>query len=140
MENSILEPEKVWDLPFTLVGEGLYKFLPNRRDHNALAIASANKNITAYVYLLRVRDTNYFKIGVSTNPKVRFQNIDSSMPFELDLLSIHLLKDAYKVEIGLNKKYKEYKAKKEWYSMPIDKAKEIMIYLHNLNVEQDASE
>jgi hypothetical protein len=137
--KKVLNEEKEWDLPLKKNSLGFYVVIPNKKGYSAIDKTNRKKTKVGYVYFIRCENTNFYKIGVSTNPYNRLQSIDSGNPFELNILSLHKLIDPYGVELELKEKYSNYNCKKEWYSLTIDIAKEIMIYLHNLNVLQDAS-
>lgn len=135
--KDILNKDKEWDLPLNKNKDGDYIVIPKKRGYSGISKVHANKVLEGYVYFIRCNGTNYYKLGVSTNPYNRIQAIDSNCPQELEILSLHKLKNPYKVEQQFAELYLKYNHKKEWYIFNIDIAKEIMIKLHNLNVMQD---
>lgn len=128
-------PEKMWELPFkkNLMGDYVI-FLNHIAGKNCLRKLAELKTPEGYVYLLRIVDSNKYKIGVSLNPQRRLRDIASYLPFELQLLSIHYLKNPYQIEQLLIDRYKDKLIKNEWFEFDIDTAKNIMIELHNRQV------
>ena len=70
------------------------------------------------VYFIKIKDTNYYKIGVSQNIKRRIRDIRSFIPFEIELINIVKTNIAYDVEYELMKSFKQYQMKGEWFDLP----------------------
>jgi hypothetical protein len=81
------------------------------------------------IYIIRIKNTNYYKIGVSQNYKRRLRDIESSMPFTIELITIKKVKDAYNIETTLHDTFKQKYIKSEWFNLnelDIKKAKKII--------------
>jgi len=133
---EINNPDATFELPLKKNSEGYYIVIPKKKGYSAIDIMHKAKVNKGFVYFVRAKDTDYYKIGVSTDPYKRIQAIDSNCPFELCILSLHELLNPYQIEEQLKDKYKMYNVKKEWFTFNTELAKEIMIYLHNINVIQ----
>lgn len=138
---EILEPDMEFDLPLRKNAEGLYMVFPNHiGGKNCLRKLAAVKYTTAYIYLLNIVGTNKYKIGVSSNPQRRFRDIASYLPFELKLLALNKINNAYDFEQSLLDKYNYCLIKSEWFEFTIDMVREIMITLHNREVIENGKE
>ena len=137
MEN-IIEPNKEFDLPFEKTILGNYKLIPKKKGYSGITISNKRKNVNGYIYFIKSENSNFYKLGVSSNPKRRLADIDSYLPFNLEILSLHYFLNVYDVEEYFQEKYSNYKIRREWYNLTTDEASNIMIELHNLNVKQDA--
>ena len=130
-------PDKTWDLPFKKTKMGDYIIFPKHiGGKNCLRSLAESKTSVGYVYLLNIVGTNKYKIGVSTNPQRRLRDIASYIPFDLKLLSIHLLNNPYKHEQEFINKYKSNLVKNEWFDFSIETVEDIMIELHNKQVNE----
>lgn len=90
-------------------------------------------SISGYVYFLKVNNTdNLYKIGFSTNPKRRLRDIQASMPYDIQLLSLKQDLFALDVEQELLKKYSKYIIKGEWLKLEDDKVNKIINFLNQL--------
>lgn len=87
---------------------------------------------TGYIYFLKSKCNNYYKIGFSTNPKRRLRDICQSLPFYVEILVIKKDMFALSLEKELHKKYKKNTIKNEWYSFNDKEEKEIYNYLIKL--------
>lgn len=135
--DYIDSPEKTWDLPFKKSIDGEYIIFPKHiGGKNCLRTLAESKTDIGYVYFINIVGTNKYKIGVSTNPQRRLRDISSYIPFELQLLSIHLLKNPYKHEQEFIDLYKDKLIKNEWFEFDLDTAKFIMVQLHNKQVNE----
>lgn len=136
---EILRPDVFFELPFKKNKDGNYKVLPNTNHlggKNELRKLNAKKTKIAYLYLIRLQDTNKYKIGVTTNPKRRLADISSILPFQINVLAINQINNPYDFEQEIINKYKPYLIKNEWFEFNIEQAKEIMITLHNQQVKE----
>jgi hypothetical protein len=134
---SIKEPNREFEIPFKKNKEGNYIVFPKHiGGKNSLRTLHAKKYNEAYVYILRIKNTDTYKIGVSTNPQRRFRDIASMIPYELELLALNKIKNAFNYEQELLNKYEGNLIKNEWFEFPIDTVKDIMILLHNRQVDE----
>lgn len=132
--NYLINPEMEFNLPYEKNSLGTYTIIPKTKSNSSITVTNKKRFPNGYVYLLKIENDSLYKIGVSQNVKRRIQDISSNLPYDLQILSIHYFEDVYDVEEHLAKKYKSSNARKEWYRLTIQQAKDIMIYLHNLNV------
>jgi len=130
-------PEKTWELPLKMDMNGNYLVIPKKRLYSGITEVNKRKNPNGYIYFIKSKGFDFYKLGVSSNPERRLRDIDSYTPFELEILSIHFLENVYDIEKSVSEKIEKFKVRKEWYQFDSGKAKQIMIHLHNLNVNQD---
>jgi len=67
------------------------------------------------VYLIRMAGTDYYKIGVSRNAKVRLACIQSSSPFAVVLLRSVEHENALGVEQAIHEALIDYRVRGEWF-------------------------
>ena len=137
--TKILSPEKEFELPYDKKIEGNYLIVPKKKGYSGITISNKKRFPDGFIYLIKLHNQDVYKLGVSNNPKRRICDIDSYLPFDLEILSIHYFKNVYDIEGLISDKIKDFSLRREWYSMPIEEAKKIMIELHNLNIINDAS-
>lgn len=70
---------------------------------------------SGYVYLVRQNYTDYYKIGVSTNPKSRIQSLSTASPSGVTAISIVEVHDHYSVEYELHQYYAHKRLNGEWF-------------------------
>lgn len=134
---EIKRPDFEFELPLKKVN-GFYKPFPNRNHiggKNTLRRSAEKKVKVGYVYLIKIKGIQYFKIGVSSNPSRRLSDLSSVIPFELELLALNQVDNPYKVESDIIEFYKHKLIKNEWFKLSMIEAREIMILLHNTQVE-----
>jgi predicted GIY-YIG superfamily endonuclease len=132
-------PEKMWELDLPKNKDGNYIIIPKKKNYSGVSSVNKSKFPNGYIYFIRCSNTDFYKIGVSKNPKRRICDIDSYLPFDLEILSLHFFKDVYDIEKEISNKIKLYNIRREWYLLDMEKAKEIMIELYNLNLLNNAS-
>jgi hypothetical protein len=137
--KAIESPEKLWELDLPKNKSGHYIIVPKKKNYSGINISNKNKFPDGFIYFIRCQNTTFYKIGVSKKPKRRICDIDSYLPYDLEILSIHYFKNVYDVEKEVSKILEKNKIRREWYELSIEQAKDIMIFLHNKNVEKDAS-
>jgi hypothetical protein len=139
-KNKYIEsPEKMWEFDLPKNENGNYIIIPKKKNYSGVSLVNKKKYPNGYIYFIRCVDTNFYKLGVSKNPKRRICDIDSYLPFDLEILSLHYFENIYDIEKELSEKIKQFNIRREWYFLEINKAKEIMIELYNLNCLKDAS-
>jgi hypothetical protein len=140
-KNKAIEtPEKIWELNLPKNKKGNYIIVPKKRNYSGITITNRRKKPNGYIYFIKGENTNFYKLGVSENPKRRICDIDSYLPFNLEILSLHYFKNIYDIEDFISLKIDKYKIRREWYNLTIEQAKDLMIELHNLNIKKDASD
>jgi len=80
--------------------------------------------MTQYVYAIRA--AGYVKIGISANPILRLNKIQSDCPFPATLES--MIEGDVELEQSLHKRFRKYLAKGEWYECQ----GEVLSWLQNL--------
>jgi hypothetical protein len=130
---EIINKDFVSELPFTKNENGYYQIIPRTRSYSAIDKTNKQKFPNGFIYFINIKGTNYYKLGVSQNIKRRLYDISSSMPFDLDILSIHYFNDVYDIESNYKIKLFEFIQKGEWMKInDISIVKDTMIELHNL--------
>lgn len=84
------------------------------------------KNKDGYVYLIKAKDYNFYKIGFSTNVKRRLRDINASNPFEIEIIEIYKGLTAYDLEQSIHLKYNKDRIKNEWYKFNANQVNEIV--------------
>ena len=84
-----------------------------------------------YVYLLRTAG-NHYKVGVATSVEKRVNNIQTSNPNPIEVVSTVIVDDAYALEGELHKKLQSLRSKggTEWFGLTPEEAIEIAILMH----------
>ena len=135
MANKIESPDMTFELPFKKDSMGDYMIFPKHiGGKNCLRKLAESNTPEGYIYFIKISGTNKYKIGVSAKPQRRLRDIASYIPFELQCLSVHYVKNPYQYEQAILDKYKKQLIKNEWFEFDIDTAKDIMIELHNRQV------
>lgn len=82
-------------------------------------------NFDEYSFIYIIKSNYGVKIGVSNNPFNRISQINTSSPFDVELLHILFIhKDyVYNVEKGFHKHFKDKKISGEWFSLSDDDIK-----------------
>jgi hypothetical protein len=62
-----------------------------------------------YVYLIKLGDTDIYKIGFSKNPKNRIKHLQTANPYELSLTDSYLCKRASTIEGILHRRFNSMK-------------------------------
>lgn len=76
---------------------------------------------TGYVYLIRMGDTSYHKVGISQfDISQRLAQLQTANPIELVLLAYHQQEDPLEVERAIHKVLRPFHARGEWFSLPTD--------------------
>jgi hypothetical protein len=137
--KEIKRPDLEFELPIKKNTEGFYTVFPNQNyigGKNSLRNLAAKKVNIGYIYLINIVGTDKCKIGVSTNPKRRLSDISNYIPFELKVLAINKIKNPYVFEQEIINTYKNKLIKNEWFELTDEEKANIMIDLHNKQVEE----
>lgn len=122
-------PERI-ELPFPKNKNGDYILFNSGRQRSNIDITNARRYPDGYIYFIKVDGQNVYKIGVSKSPGRRLSDINSYLPYNFTILSLHYFKGVYEIEKEYKTKYRNFLLKKEWYLLDIDTAKYIMIDLY----------
>lgn len=92
-----------------------------------------------FVYVIRAKTTNFYKIGCSKDPYQRLIELQVSNPFDLEITMIFKVDDMYSVESKLHKFFKTNRKRGEWFefedTVDLMKAKE-RFELNDLSVSK----
>lgn len=80
----------------------------------------------AQVYLLRLGDTNYFKVGMTTDVNGRIATLQTATPFDLHLVMAAAHKNAFVVEHDMHEMLKLYRVRNEWFQC--DQAEVVRVF------------
>lgn len=83
-----------------------------------------------YIYLVRHGDTQFFKLGISLNTRMRLVGLQSGNPIPLSLVGEWRVEDARKVEAELMQRLWEYHIRGEWFALDKRLEKEMKALLH----------
>src|SRR5690606_36197886 len=138
--NKLIDkPEMEFELPLKKTKDGNYIVIPKKKGYSGITIVNKKNSPNGDLYLIRAHGTSFYKFGVSNSPDRRLKDIDSYLPFDIDILSLRYFINVYDIEEHLSKVYEHKNIRREWYELTIDEAKDIMIYLHNYKVKNDGS-
>lgn len=95
------------------------KFLNDYRINNARKVNS-KKYPNSNLYIIKICESNLYKIGVSQNTKRRFKDLSNSMPFNIDVMLNLSVKNAYTLESKVHDVFKHKHIKNEWFSLNLN--------------------
>jgi hypothetical protein len=78
------------------------------------------KDTDAYVYMINIQNTNYYKIGVSINPQQRLKAIENGSPFNTYIRAMYYTDFAFAHESYLHSLFKHKRVKNEWFVLNND--------------------
>lgn len=70
-----------------------------------------------YVYLMRIKGTNVYKIGQSVNPSKRLWQLNNNMPYEVEIIHKILVENMRTAEDYLHRIFREKHLKGEWFAL-----------------------
>ena len=76
------------------------------------------RNRNRRVYFMRQGNSNYYKIGCTTNLEQRLKSIQMYNPIKLKIIAD--VKGCYKFEKYLHRLYDDYRKRGEWFEIPYD--------------------
>ena len=86
-----------------------------------------------YVYIVQGVDTQYVKVGKSTNPLERIKTLEHGLPFPLCILLIRRVADMETEEKHLLGIYASYRTRGEWFSLPPEQLDRLLAPRHASN-------
>lgn len=92
-------------------------------------------NKEAGVYVIKVQDTNQYKIGMTTNLARRIKQIRASNPFNVKLVYFVATEHYRSLEVHLHKLFKGYRGIGEWFYFQEDDLYELELNLLLLDQE-----
>lgn len=87
-----------------------------------------------YVYLIKSKGDNYYKIGHTKDVKERLQQLELNSPFELEIVFAKQVDDAVKIEGNLHLMYSAKNVKGEWFRLSQEDKEAIESYVNNIDV------
>ena len=74
-----------------------------------------------YVYLIRMEGTTFYKIGMSLDPEIRLQTLQTGNPYRLDLVNRRAVRDMRGAETGLHGRFERKRVPnvhvREWFNL-----------------------
>lgn len=107
----------------------------NYRVTNA-RITNSKKFPNGYLYILKLKGFDLFKIGVSNNPKRRIRDIKSCLPFESSVVFCKLFDEVYSLEKQIHDIHSINKVRKEWYNISDDDLKQMINILTDIHYSE----
>lgn len=78
-----------------------------------------------FVYLLRLGDTDFYKVGVSKDVQNRIADLQTATPFELRLIGFIEQSDALRVERDIHRALAGRRVRNEWFKSDHDEIVEV---------------
>jgi len=69
------------------------------------------------IYIIKSKDDNIYKIGVSSNPSRRLKDIEAILPFDIETILVKKVNQAYDLEFIIHNYLKEHHLKGEWFKL-----------------------
>jgi hypothetical protein len=86
-----------------------------------------------YVYILKLKGFDIYKIGVSANPERRIKDIDSANPFGINILCLKYFKNVYNLEECIHDSFKNSSLRKEWFRLDKESVKILIKQINKLS-------
>ena len=90
---------------------------------------------SGHIYILKNEGIGYYKIGRSTQPRRRIDNIQTSNPYHIDTVGVFPVNNAVELEMFLHLQLARYRVRLEWFKLPDEILKELLENLKALEVE-----
>jgi predicted GIY-YIG superfamily endonuclease len=88
-----------------------------------------------YLYIIQMKATDYFKIGVSNNLNKRLSTLQTGNPIKLYIVRYYLIyTDANRLEKLIHNYFSEYHIHLEWFCISVDILKDIESIIKKHNV------
>jgi predicted GIY-YIG superfamily endonuclease len=88
-----------------------------------------------YLYIIQMKGTLYYKIGITNNLAKRLLALQTGNPIKLYIVRYYLIyTDANRLEKLIHSYLSEYHIHLEWYSISISKLKDIEMIINKHNV------
>ena len=86
-------------------------------------IASQPTDNTDYVYIIRMGQTKFYKIGKTNDPQGRLASLQTASPYKLKLLHVFQADNASAAEEALHAKFHSSRLEGEWFKLTDDERK-----------------
>jgi predicted GIY-YIG superfamily endonuclease len=88
-----------------------------------------------YLYIIQMKGTLYYKIGVSNNLNKRLSTLQTGNPIKLYIVRYYLIyTDANRLEKLIHNYLSEYHIHLEWFCISVDILKDIETIINKYNV------
>ena len=91
--------------------------LRNYKNSNGARAANKNRFPNGYIYIVKLKGYDLYKIGVSNKPKRRIQDIDSYSPFGIHVVGVYYFTNVYEMEEMIHENLNVYLKRKEWFKI-----------------------
>lgn len=109
------------------------KFLqPNAQLEKYKEYNRKQKNDIGFIYLLKIKGFHYYKIGKSTDVISRIKQLQTGIPFELDIINTWEFKNVSVVEKHIHIKLSKNRIRGEWFLFSDRELKIITNYIANI--------
>ena len=81
-----------------------------------------------WVYLIRSGRSDYYKIGLAKDPKVRLHQLQVGNPEELSIVHTIECEDVVEVEDGLHNRFVRQHHRGEWYRLSAEDVERVRAY------------
>jgi hypothetical protein len=98
-------------------------------------ISNSKARPDGYIYILKLKGFDIYKIGVSSSPKRRIKDIDSSSPFGVECICLEWFKNAYDLEELLHDNFIKNTLRKEWFKINTKDIFDLIIDLKHMSKE-----
>lgn len=88
-----------------------------------------------FLYFIKLKGFDIYKIGVTSNLKRRLYDIDSKSPFCVKLIDSFFFKNVYEMEEMIHDNLKGNNVRKEWFKLDSDYLKVIIDQVGELSKE-----
>lgn len=88
---------------------------------------------TGYIYIIDIKGFNYYKVGISQQPKVRIIDLRTLVPFEMSLVREIYVENYKQIEKDIHTELSEYHVKGEWFDCNIDRINNIFDKYEEVN-------
>lgn len=88
-----------------------------------------------FLYFIKLKGFDIYKIGVTSNLKRRLYDIDSNSPFGVKLIDSFFFKNVYEMEEMIHDNLKGNNLRKEWFKIDSDYLKVIIDQVGELSKE-----
>lgn len=79
-----------------------------------------------YLYIIKIKHDNLYKIGISANVEKRLCGIETCNPYDLEIIYSKEFKEANKIEKGLHNLYIKDRVRREWYRLEPSQVQDII--------------
>lgn len=88
-----------------------------RRRQGIIEKEEARSKHTAAVYIIRMTGTDYYKIGIASNPKARLKQLQTGNPIQLEMIYNVRVLDSYGLEGYFHEKLRNTNVQNEWFQL-----------------------